>query len=115
MSNLEQLNDLFDKNDDIDVKRKIVEHLLNNTDLSSKTELNKPLRWSCLDSIRDFIDKHKMNYSRDILEKFIQTSFTYLISNERKGREEYIKALNALSNLSEQPKPISPLNPMGVK
>jgi hypothetical protein len=90
---MESLNELFDKNEDVDVKRKIVEQLLTEENLESKTELIKPLRWSCLDSIRDFIEKHKMSYSQKILDKFI----------------------NALSNLSEAPKQISPLNPMGVK
>jgi hypothetical protein len=107
------LSELFDKNDDINIKQKIVEQLLTNENLSSKTELLKPLRWSCLDSIRDFIEKHKMVYSTKILEKFIQTSFTYLISNERKGRNEYIQALKALGNLEELPKPT--VNPIGVK
>jgi hypothetical protein len=111
---MENLNQLFDKNEDIDIKRKIVEQLLSKENLESKTELLNPLRWSCLDSIRDFIDKHKMNYSKLILEKFIQTSFIYLISKERKGRDEYIRALNALSNFIE-PSKIAPTNPMGIK
>lgn len=107
-------NQLFENTkEEIDVKKKIVEELLTNENLESKTELKAPLRWSCLDSIRDYVSKHNMPYSAIILEKFIQTSFKYLISNERKGRAEYIEALKALSNL-EQPKPnvINPLNPL---
>lgn len=106
------LNDLFSKNEETDVKKQIVEKLLNNDDdIASKTELLKPLRWSCLDSIRDFIEKHKMTYSTTILKKFIETSFIYLISNERKGRTEYINALKALAKMDEQ-QAINPLNPI---
>jgi response regulator of citrate/malate metabolism len=91
--------DLFtnvDQKDD-DLRQKVVEKLINNEDLESKTELNKPLRWSCLETIQNFIEKKDMSITANILKNFMNTSFTYLISNERKGRKEYIEALNALS------------------
>jgi len=107
------LNSLFESSEDIDMKRKIVEQLLNNENLASKTELSKPLRWSCLDTIREYVQKHQLPQANAILEKFIQTSFTYLISFERKGRTEYIEALKSLSQLDHsQPPVVNPLNPI---
>jgi hypothetical protein len=111
---LNPLNDLFNTKEEVDVKRKIVEELFNNNEnLSAKTELDQPLKWSCLDVIKEFIEKHNLPKSTEIMNRFINTSFVNLISKSRKGREEYIKALQSLSNLTtpEQPK-INPMNPL---
>lgn len=116
MSYENSLNAFFDQNEDVDIKRKIVEQLLNNENLSSKTELAKPLRWSCLDTIREYVEKHELKRSNEILNKFIETSFTFLISNERKGRAEYIEALKSLANIDKPPQMgVNPLNPVQPK
>ena len=95
---MSQLANLFHENEEADLQKKIVEQLLNDENLDTKTELRKPLRWSCMNSIKDFIEEHKLPKSADILKEFINVSFKYLISNERKGRKEYIEALNSLNH-----------------
>ena len=100
---MSELGEISHFHEEIDIQRKIVEQLLNNENLETKTELSKPLRWSCMNSVKEFIQNHNLPISSSILQNFINTSFRYLISNKRKGREEYIKALNALNNsLSEK-------------
>lgn len=112
---MSELSEIFHFNEEVDVQRKIVEQLLNEQNLDSKTELNSPLRWACMNSIRDYLEKRDLNRSKQILETFMLTSFRYLISNKRKGRSEYIDALRALSSsqMEEQPKKVNPLNPNG--
>lgn len=95
---MSQLNDLFEKNQDFDIQKKIVEELLNEEHLETKTELRKPLRWSCMNIVQKFIDNHKLPTSAQILGDFLDISFRYLISNERKGRGEYIEALKSLNS-----------------
>jgi hypothetical protein len=108
------LSQLFSNTADEDLRKAVVEKLINNDDLESKTELIKPLRWSCLNSIEDFIKSHKLPISSTILQLFIKTSFKYLISNDRKGRIEYIEALKALSNTMNNPNLKSDTNKLGV-
>jgi hypothetical protein len=97
-----------------DIKREIVRELLTSDNLETKTELTNPLKWSCLTQIQTFVENHQMKISSQILKSFVQISFSYLISKDRKGRDEYIKALNALSNFIDQEKQKSnnPLNPL---
>lgn len=111
---MSELGEIFHFNEEVDVERKIVEQLLNEENLDTKTEMNSPLRWACMNSIRDYLEKKNLNKSKQILELFMQTSYRYLISNKRKGRSEYIEALRAISNKVEElePKRVNPLNPM---
>jgi hypothetical protein len=97
------LAEIFSKKEIGDVKREIVLELLNSdNNLEEKTELGKPLKWSCLKAIQSFIEANDLPKSANILDSFINISFRYLISNSRKGRNEYIEALKSLGNMGEQ-------------
>lgn len=88
-----------------DPKREIVVELFNSDErLDEKTELDNPIRWACLHSMQQYIENLNMKYSALILEKFINKTMKFLISKNRKGRDEYIQALKSLANLDEQPK-----------
>lgn len=102
MSIPETINDLFNDKKDMDIKQKIVEELLNNKNLDTKTELSRPLRWSCMSTLTDYLDVHTLPISTKILKNFTNISFRYLISNDRKGRNEYIEALKHLSGMDKQ-------------
>jgi hypothetical protein len=79
------------------VEREIVNELFSNENLDRKTELKHPVSWSIIDVIRQYLKDHQLPYSANILQNFIETSFRYLISKNRKGRAEYVEALKALS------------------
>lgn len=97
-----EIDSIFKNLDEEDLKQKIVEELLNNEhNLETKTELSKPIKWSTLSVIKSFIEDKKLPNASSILEKFMKTSFTYLISKQREGRKEYILALNALTHLHD--------------
>lgn len=106
--NLEQL---MDNGQELDLRKQIIEELLNEDNLETKTELDKPLRWSCLNSIDDFINSKQLPISSGILKKFIGMSYKLLISHKREGRKEYVEALKSLSMGLSPQKPINPLNP----
>lgn len=97
------LEEIFTQEAISDIKREIVVELLNSEkNLDEKTELNKPIKWSCLRTIKDYLDRLNLPKSSEILEGFIRQSHKFLISKNRKGREEYIKALNSIANLEEK-------------
>ena len=94
------LNDIFSKVEEQNLRQKIVEELLNTeTNLEAKTDLAKPMKWSCLNVINDYINNRDLKKSSAILSLFENISFKFLISNKRKGREEYIQALQSLTKL----------------
>jgi hypothetical protein len=100
---MSELSEIFTQEAISDIKREIVVELLNSDkNLDEKTELKKPLKWSALRSIRDYLDKLKLSHSSAILERFIKQCHKFLISKDRKGRDEYIKALNSIANLEEK-------------
>ena len=99
------LQDIFSSKSQGDIKREIVLELLDSEkNLDEKTELKAPLKWTCLKTIEDFTNKKELKWSESILKQFINQSHKYLISKDRKGRDEYIKSLQALSSMenSEQ-------------
>lgn len=96
---MSELKDLFSNDESMDIKQKIVEEMLNEENLDRKTELDKPIRWACMDIIQQELEKNKMDISSQILKRFTDTSFKYLISKTRQGRKEYIEALNSLANM----------------
>lgn len=81
---------------DVDIEQKIVEELLNDKNLDTKTELTQPIKWVTLDSITDFLKGKNMIVSSGILNRFMNVAFKYLISKDRKGRLEYIQALQSI-------------------
>lgn len=86
------------------VEKEIVDELFSEDNLDRKTELDKPIQWSVMKVLREFLDQHTLPYSSGILQEFVETSFRYLISKKRKGRGEYVKALQAISE-RQQAKP----------
>ena len=97
------LEEIFSSKTNSDVKREIVLELLDSeNNLDEKTELGKPMKWSCLFSVKRYVEKLKLKQSTNILQIFINQSHRYLISKNRKGRKEYIEALNSLANLGEE-------------
>lgn len=91
-----------------DIKREIVVELLDSTkNLDEKTELDKPLIWSTLHSMKKYIEEKGLENSAKIIEKFTNQSFKYLISKKRQGRKEYIEALNSLAQLESKEEPKS--------
>lgn len=95
------IENLFSDKSEIDVKQKIVEELLNNKNLETKTELKSPLSWSCMTTLETFLESKNLKISASILNGFTSLSFKYLISKERKGRKEYIEALKTLSGMDK--------------
>lgn len=94
---MESLSEVFNNDKEIEIQQKIVEELLNSQNLDSKTELQKPMKWSILRVIISFLESKKLLKSSKILDEFVNTSFKYLISLDRKGRIEYIQALQAVN------------------
>lgn len=116
MSNINTIDELFTDGQDLDLRKEIIEQLLNNENLETKTELHKPLRWSCLDTIKDFIEQKQLSKSANILKKFVNKSYQLLISHKREGRKEYVEALKSLSmgvDVSKQTNPLNPLKEIG--
>lgn len=79
------------------VEREIVNELFSNENLDRKTELKRPLSWSIIDVIRNYLQGHNLTYSSGILQNFIEISFRFLISKNRQGRQEYVEALKSIS------------------
>lgn len=80
----------------IDIEQKIVEELLNDSNLDRKTELDYPIKWAALNTILEYLIAKKMVKSAEILQNFQQSAFKYLISKNRKGRLEYLEALKGI-------------------
>ena len=83
-------------NSDVNVEQKIVEELLNQNNLDTKTELSTPISWSCLKIIQEFLENKKLGACSNVLSQFIAIAFKYLISKDRKGRLEYLEALKGI-------------------
>ncbi|MGQ4876463.1 MAG: hypothetical protein ACP6IY_20560 [Promethearchaeia archaeon] len=104
---MSELAQIFQNVDESDILKKVVEELLNDNNLETKTELERPLRWSCIKMVQEYIEDHNLKQSNKILNNFIDVSFHYLISKKRQGRKEYIEALKSLSHLQEDQKPVN--------
>lgn len=91
------LEDIFKNKTETDVRREIILELLDSEkNIDEKTELGTPLKWSALKVMNDFIKNQGLPISEEILRTFIKESFKLLISKDRKGRKEYIEALQAM-------------------
>jgi hypothetical protein len=62
-----------------------------------------------MSTISEFLQIKKMDQTTKIIENFINRSFRYLISHERKGRIEYIEALGNLTQPSITNQPVNEL------
>jgi hypothetical protein len=79
------------------IEKEIVELLLSEEKLDTKTDLGRPIAWSALKVIQDFLAQKKLVLSANTLDLFTKTAFKYLISKDRRGRAEYIEALGMLN------------------
>lgn len=95
-----ELSGLFSDKREVDIKQKIVDELLNfENHLETKTELKQPIRWSVLTVLEKMLNDKALLTSTTVLRRFTELAFTYLISNDRKGRLEYVEALKSFSNI----------------
>lgn len=94
-SGVNELDSLFSSTPS--VEKEIVDELFSEDNLDRKTELKLPIQWAVMNVLREFLEEHRLTYSSNILEEFVDTSFRYLISRKRRGREEYVRALQALT------------------
>lgn len=107
-----ELKEVFENNAKFDSQKEIITRLLDDNNLETKTELDKPLRFSVLHIFQEKLKENHLNDSSIILERFLNYSFKYLISKNRQGRKEYIEALQMINQsniLTKEPNPLSPL------
>lgn len=95
------------KSKDKKVEQQIVEELLNNNNLSTKTELNKPILWSIEKVYEENLRRKNLNICANLLKLFTESSFKHLISLSRKGRREYIEALQSVRENDKEKNPMS--------
>lgn len=94
------LGNIFKSEHQSDLKREITLELFDSTkNLDQKTEIERPTEWACLKSLSSYVKDLGLTYSHSIIENFIEKNFKFYISKDRKGRSEYIQALNSLTHL----------------
>lgn len=71
----------------------ILDQLFSDDELEKKTDLTRPINWSVMSVLAEFLRQRGLKRSAGIVEAFVNTSFKYLISKSRKGREEFVEAL----------------------
>lgn len=76
---------------------KIAKELFTDKDLSTKTALRSPLRWSTLQMIQLILAKNNLSLSNSRISEWIHNAMLNLISEERKGRTEFIAVIEALA------------------
>lgn len=109
----ESIAELIANNKELDIEQKIVEELLNtDKNLVTKTELQKPIKFTLLKVISEMLKDKELKLSYTHLERFMELAFKYLISKDRKGRLEYIQALQSIR---ENQKEKIDQNPMSME
>lgn len=94
--------DLLEKSDAENEFFKILDVLISSdSNLDLKTEIDKPFKFSALKCYSDFLKSNNMVESANVLEIFMSDSFRYLISKNRKSRDEIIKALQSYSSMMQ--------------
>lgn len=107
-----EIDGIFLDSAKFNAQKEIIERLLDNENLETKTDLDNPLRFACLNVIQKELSKYKLSISSNILSEFIIDSEKFLISKNRKGRLEYIQALQMLSQATQiNNHSTNPLNP----
>lgn len=109
--NMSEIKDIFGDNSKFDAQQAIVSQLLDDSNLETKTELEKPLRFSCLTIFQEVLKDNELTYSSKIIEMFIIKSCKFLISHNREGRKEIISALQAFNQQQMMIDKTNPLNP----
>ena len=94
------LNQLFDQGSS--VEKEILSEVLSLDNLDRKTDLGRPITWAILTAVQNFLKVHALSSSSNILEQFVETSFRYLISKNRRGRQEYVQGLQAFAEAEKE-------------
>lgn len=84
---------------DPSIQKEIVQELLSDENLEQKTELEKPIKWTILSLVQNFLESKKLTKSAGLLEQFKDIGMKYLISKNRQSRKEYIEALTNLNQI----------------
>jgi len=93
---MSDISDIFDMVQTESENYKILRELINDQNIELKTEINKPFDFSVLKLIAEYLRDNKLPYSASLIDKFIKISFKYLLSKNRKSREEIIRALHSI-------------------
>lgn len=83
--------DLFEQSETISYER-ILAELLKEENIDLKTEIFNPHKLSVLKLFRGYFAKLKMNQLVTLIDSFIETYLRYMVSYNRKSREEIIQA-----------------------
>jgi len=99
MSDLEKL---FVTNQEDEIRQKLVAKLLDESDMDTKTEIENPFAWACIDLLGNYALENQLPFTAHLFAEIERKTERKMVSNDRKGRSEYIQAINALSaNLSK--------------
>lgn len=94
---IKNLNDLIHvknlQKDNSEFYKLFTEFFSSDNNLELKTEINNPLAWSILTTFKDFVEENGLKNSAKLLDTFIKLNFKYLISKNRKSREEIVSSL----------------------
>lgn len=90
------LDDLFDTEQSTETE--ILAELMSLSDLDRKTDLTHPIVWSVLQTVSAYLDGKQLHKSAGLIDNFMQMSFRYLISKNRRGRAEYVQAVEAFAD-----------------
>ena len=102
-------NSLFSlmRTEELGIEQKIVEELLNNKNLETKTEIHNPTLFSSTKILEQFLINKQMMKSGLIVGVYVEYTFKYLISLNRKGRLEYLESLKGLKARIPDSNPLS--------
>lgn len=101
---MEQLNELRVKKD-ISFQQ-ILNNLLDKQDLELKTHILKPKELTSLKIIAEYLKLCELEFSYNILDKYISFYLEYMVSYKRLSRNEIVKAI---SNIAQESDDISTL------
>lgn len=75
---------------------KILVRMLDGQDVELKTEYHDPLRVSLLETLADWLEAEGLTSSAQLLKDFLKHYSIAMVSNDRKSREEIVRAVSEL-------------------
>ena len=72
---------------------KVLVSMLDNKNVATKTEIQNPLAMARLVSIAEWLEAYEMHKPAKFIKAFILWYQTYMISHDRKSREEVVSVL----------------------
>lgn len=76
--------------------QQILNKLLDKDNLELKTEISKPKQLAVLSVFSQYIKSFGFNLCSNLIDNFIKTYYTNMVSFNRKSRTEIIKALSSI-------------------